>query len=249
MNKTLTTLQTRIAAPLFISAVLFLTSCSGGADRPLKSAPELKNMSDTLSWAYGQNIAAALQQGFFKELDADLVLKSARYALAGGEQPLTDQEVAQAVNYIMAMYSMEGRKETQSLAGDIDIQQENYFKKLLRENPNVKQHSAGFYYEVVRPAKGRKPVYGQRIRFDYRSFLLLSGQPYDQTYGKRDPIIHVVGEPMFPGLIYGLQLMEEGSVYRFYFPYNLAFGASGSGDIPPYTPFIYEVELHEVYDN
>lgn len=232
------------------SLLLLLASCSGGADRPLKSAPELKNMSDTLSWAYGQNIAAALKQGFFNELDADLVLQSARYALAGGEQqPLSDQEVAEAVNYIMSMYAMTSQQQAQATASTVDREQEQYFEKLVKENPKVKKHPSGFYYEVVRPAKGRKPVYAQRISFDYRSFLLLSGEPYDQTYGKRDPIVHVVGEPMFPGLIQAFQLMEEGSIYRFYFPYQLAFGSAGSGDIPGYTPLIYEVELHQVYDN
>ena len=75
---------------------------------------------------------------------------------------------------------------------------------------------------------------------------MLDGKPYDQTYGKRDPINHVIGEPMFKGLIEGMMLMNEGSIYRFYFPYQLAFGQQGSGDIPGYTPFIYEVELHSV---
>ena len=110
-------------------------------------------------------------------------------------------------------------------------------------------HPAGFYYEQLRAGKGRKAVYGDRINFDYRSFLMFSGEAYDQTYGKRDPIIHVVGEPMFTGLIEGFQLMNAGSIYRFYFPYQLAFGERGSRDIPGFTPFIYEVELHEIYEN
>ena len=76
---------------------------------------------------------------------------------------------------------------------------------------------------------------------------MLTGEPYDQTYGKRDPIVHVVGEPMFPGLIEAFQLMNAGSIYRFYFPYQVAFGAQGSGNIPGYTPLIYEVEVHELY--
>jgi FKBP-type peptidyl-prolyl cis-trans isomerase len=77
----------------------------------------------------------------------------------------------------------------------------------------------------------------------------MTGQPYDQTYGKRDPIVHVIGTPMFPGLIEAFQLMNAGSRYRFYFPYQVCFGARGSDGIPPFTPMIYEVELHEIYDN
>lgn len=230
-------------------ALLMLASCGQNPDKPLKSAPELKNMTDTLSWAYGQNIAAALHQGFLDSLDADLVLKSARYALAGGEQALTEEQTAQAVEYIMAMYAISSRQQAETTAQSVDKQQEIYFEKLVKENPKVKKDPSGFYYEVIRPAKGPKPVYAQRVKFDYRSFLLFTGKPYDQTYGKRDPIVHVIGEPMFIGLIKAFLLMEEGSIYRFYFPYQLAFGANGSGDIPGFTPFIYEVELHEIYPN
>lgn len=235
---------------IFLLACAFtLVACSNNGDeKPLTKAPELKTAVDSLSWAYGQNIADALQTGFFKELDADLILKSARYTLSGGkEQPMSPEEIMDALNYIMTMYSVGSRKSATETQQSVDAAQEEYFAKLVKENPKVKRHPKGFYYEVVREGKGPKATYAQRIRFDYRSFLMLTGEPYDQTYGKRDPIIHVIGEPMFPGLIEGFQLMNAGSIYRFYFPYQLAFGPNGSGDIPGFTPFIYEIELHELY--
>ena len=100
----------------------------------------------------------------------------------------------------------------------------------------------------MKAGKGRNAREGDRVSFDYRSFLMFTGEPYDQTYGKREPILHVVGKPMFQGLIEGMQVMNAGSIYRFYFPYQLAFGSQGSGNIAGYTPFIYEVELHEIFD-
>ena len=51
---------------------------------------------------------------------------------------------------------------------------------------------------------------------------------------------------MFQGLLLGMQLMNAGSKYRFYFPHQLVTGATG---IPPYTPVSYEVELHEIYND
>ena len=114
----------------------------------------------------------------------------------------------------------------------------------MANNPNIKKHETGFYYEVLKEGKGRKAKYGDNVSFDYRSFLMLTGEPYDQTYDVREPIAHVIGKPMFQGLIDGMQLMNEGSIYRFYFPYQLAFGEKGADGIPGFTPFIYEVELH-----
>ena len=45
----------------------------------------------------------------------------------------------------------------------------------------------------------------------------------------------------------GVQLMKEGAVYKFYIPYNLAYGERGAGaDIPPYAALIFTVELIKV---
>ena len=229
------------------AASLLLFSCN---HKGCLSVPELKDATDSLSWAYGQNIADVLKKGFFAELDADMVLQSAQYTLAGGEeQPMSPEEIKQALDYILQMYSSGATKSTMEKQKAVDAAQEEYFAKLEKENPNVKRHPKGFYYEVLREGHGPKAKYAQRILFDYKSYLMLTGEPYDQTYGKRDPIVHVVGEPMFPGLIEGFQLMNAGSIYRFYFPYQLAFGTQGSGEIEGYTPFIYDIELHETYEN
>ena len=41
--------------------------------------------------------------------------------------------------------------------------------------------------------------------------------------------------------------MSEGAKYRFYIPYQLAYGAAGAGaSIPPYAALIFDVELIEV---
>lgn len=236
---------------LIVACSLAFVSCgSNGSVNRLTQAPELKTQTDTLSWAYGQNIASLLREGYFNQLDADLIMQSARYALDGHtDQPLTPEETKDAISYIMTMFAMQSNAQATATQKDVDAQQEAYFKRLEKENPNVKRHPQGFYYEVLKQGSGPNVQYAQRILFDYRSFLLLSGEPYDQTYGHRDPILHVVGEPMFPGLIEGLQLMNPGSIYRFYFPYQLAFGPTGAGTIPGFTPLIYEVELHEAYEN
>lgn len=238
-------MKRNLSLALVILAILF-ASCGSGTPK----LPELKNQTDSLSWAYGQNIADALTKGYLGQLDADLILQSAQYTLSGGEQqPMSSEEIVQALNYIMTMYSAQAKQASSQARQDVDAAQEQYFQNLVKDNPNVKRHPKGFYYEILQQGKGPKARYAQRISFDYRSFLMLTGEPYDQTYGRRDPILHVVGEPMFPGLIEGFQLMNAGSIFRFYFPYQLAFGPNGSGDIPGYTPFIYEIELHELYEN
>ena len=227
---------------IIAAAVLLLVSCNN-------STPRLEDRTDTLSWALGRNTALSLMSGQAVEIDNDVFLQAVRHTLDGREQPLSDTAYAEAMEYIINMTRMEQMKQTSENRAAVDAAQKNYFANLVQTNPNVKQHPSGFYYEVVKAGHGPNAKYAQRIRFDYRSYLMLTGQPFDQTYGKRDPIIHVVGKPMFPGLIDAFQLMNAGSVYRFYFPYQLAFGEQQNGDIPGYTPFIYEIELHEIYND
>ena len=41
--------------------------------------------------------------------------------------------------------------------------------------------------------------------------------------------------------------MKEGGKYRFFIPYDLAYGERGAGaDIKPYSTLIFEVELFKV---
>lgn len=221
------------------------------------SAPTVKitSVKDSISWGYGQSLALALKGDFFDtSLNHELVLQAFAYTLKGGNENLIPNELAMdAYQYINGLYSMILRQRTSEIAQSVDEQQQAYFDNLVKTNPNVKSRKVGdmvFYYEVIKPGKGPKAKFAQRIEFDYRSSNMLTGQPIDQTYGNREPIIHVVGSPMFPGLIEAFQLMNAGSIYKFYFPYQLAFGAKGTADvIAPYTPVIYEIELHELYEN
>ena len=223
------------------TATLGLVACNN-------DAPRLESLNDTLTWAMGENVGRSILTGDAVEIDQELFLKAVKHTLDGKEQPISDTAYVQAIQYIMAMSQMKQMDAASKTAGHIDSLQQQYFAELERTNPNVKRHPSGFYYEVLREGKGPKAQYAQRIRFDYRSYLMFSGEAYDQTYGKREPIIHVVGKPMFQGLVDGFQLMNAGSLYRFYFPYQLAFGPNGSGSIPGYTPLIYEIELHETYN-
>ena len=223
------------------TAALGLVACNN-------DAPRLESLNDTLTWAMGENVGRSILTGDAVEIDQELFLKAVKHTLDGKVQPISDTAYVQAIQYIMAMSQMKQMDAASKTAAHIDSLQQQYFAELERTNPNVKRHPSGFYYEVLREGKGPKAQYAQRIRFDYRSYLMFSGEAYDQTYGKREPIIHVVGKPMFQGLVDGFQLMNAGSLYRFYFPYQLAFGPNGSGSIPGYTPLIYEIELHETYN-
>ncbi|MCR4659184.1 MAG: FKBP-type peptidyl-prolyl cis-trans isomerase [Bacteroidales bacterium] len=222
------------------AVLLFFASCGN-------KASQLATQIDTLSWAVGQNLALSLMQDNSLGLDRDVVMQAIGHTLDGKQQPLTDDEFQAAMQYVSQQAALAQMQQAAAMRQKVEKEQQDYFERLQAENPSVKRHSAGFYYEQLQAGSGPKAAFAQRVRFDYRGIKMLTGEVFDQTYGVRGPIVTVLGNPMFQGLQAGMQLMQAGSKYRFYFPYQLAFGAAGSSSVPPYTPLIYEVELHEIY--
>lgn len=208
--------------------------------------PELRDFNDTLSWIMGENLALNLPEETFFDLDKEILAQAVAHTLKGLPQPIDDTTYDGGMQFIMMQNYAYQKGLEKKKKQNVDSIQNEFFRNLVATNNKVKRHPAGFYYEVVREGKGPNAQYAQRIRFDYRSFTL-DGKPFDQTYERRDPIIHVVGEPMFPGLIEGFQLMNAGSLFRFYFPYQMLAGDKTSGSVQAYTPMIYEIELHETY--
>lgn len=226
---------------ILLAALLLFSACG-----QKNNMPKLDDRTDTLSWAVGENIALTLMQLPDNSLDNEIVQQAIRHTLDRKPQPISDSVMQMAMDYFTASQQQNAMRQANIDKKQAEKQQAAYFAQLKKDKPGIKQHPSGFYYEVLKAGNGPTAKYAQVVRFDYRSFLMLTGKPYDQTYGVREPITHVVGKPMFSGLVDGIQLMNAGSIYRFYFPYQLAWGEKGQNDIPGFTPFIYEVELHEI---
>lgn len=225
---------------LAAAMLVILASCGSHAEKKA-----LTSEQDTLSWAMGMSLAQTVQNGFY-DFDEDIVRQAFENTIKGNEQPLDNETYQAALQYIGFLAQQGQKKQAEQASLNSDTQQQQYFEKLETENKNIVKTSEGYYYEVLQPGHGPKAQYGQRVSFDFKGSNMLTGELIEQTYGNREPIIHVVGKPMFDGILLGLQQMNAGSKYRFYFPYQLVQGASG---IPPYTPVIYEIELHEIFND
>lgn len=220
--------------------VLGMASCRQKAENTV-----LDNQTDTLSWAMGMSLAQTAQSGFF-QFDEDIVRQAFESVLRGEKQPLDQQAYSAACDYLTYLAANQSHQMAKQQAKQAQADDEQLFAQLQQQNPAIKKTQSGLCYEVLREGKGPKAKPGLRIEFDYKGSYMSDGALIDQTYGKREPIMHVLGNSIFPGLFEGLQLMNAGSQYRFYIPSTLVTNAQG---IDPNRAVVYEVELRAIYND
>ena len=128
------------------------------------------------------------------------------------------------------------------------IQEGETFLAENGKRPEVKTTSSGLQYEVITEGKGAKPIPTDIVICHYRGSLLDSTE-FDASYNRNQPL-EIGVTRVIKGWQEGLQLMPVGSKYKFYIPYQLAYGLNGS---PPVIPggaaLIFEVELLEIKKN
>lgn len=111
------------------------------------------------------------------------------------------------------------------------------------EFPN--ETGSGLRYIVIKEGTGAKPQPTSNVKVHYTG-TLLDGTVFDSSVSRGKPIDFGLNQ-VIPGWTEGVQLMREGGKYKFYIPYQLAYGERGyPGAIPPKSDLIFEVELIQI---
>ena len=102
---------------------------------------------------------------------------------------------------------------------------------------------SGLQYQILKEGTGSKPGPNDTVLVEYDG-KLANGESFDSSARQGGPAALPVAAGMIPGWGEGLQLMPQGSKYRFWMPPELAFGEQGAGGkIPPNAVAIFDVEL------
>ncbi|MBQ9426170.1 MAG: FKBP-type peptidyl-prolyl cis-trans isomerase [Paludibacteraceae bacterium] len=125
--------------------------------------------------------------------------------------------------------------------GDVKGQGEAFLKENAQKE-GIHVTESGLQYEVLTMGKGPKPSATDRVKVHYHG-TLMDGTVFDSSYERGEPIVFGLNQ-VIKGWTEGVQLMPVGSKFRFFIPYDLAYGERGAGEqIPPYSMLIFEVEL------
>ena len=133
-------------------------------------------------------------------------------------------------------------REQQEVAGKAAREAGENFLAENAKREGVKVTETGLQYEVLTPALGIKPTPTDTVTCHYEG-RLIDGPVFDSSYRRGEPASFPL-QGVIRGWTEGLQLMSIGSKFRFFIPFDLAYGAQGAGgSIPPYAALIFDVEL------
>ena len=200
---------------------------------------------DKLSYALGHNIGHQLiGMGLKESLNVEDYAAAIADVLQGREPKMSHQEV----NEVLEHYFTELEERQQAEAAERGKAAKGEGEAFLKENaqrPGVTVTASGLQYEVVKEGTGRQPKASDTVRCHYEG-TLIDGTVFDSSYRRGMPAEFGLRQ-VIAGWTEGVQLMKEGSIFKFYIPYNLAYGERGAGaDIPPYAALIFTVELINV---
>ncbi len=193
---------------------------------------------DKVSYALGMSIGHQLQQmnANATELSIDDFAQAIKDVFSTKVQ-MTDAEAQAAVQTFF-------QQKTEEQARAAKAEGENFLTENAKK-PGVTTLSSGLQYQVLREGNGRKPTATDQVECHYEG-TLINGQVFDSSYRRGETATFGLNQ-VIKGWTEGLQLMQEGAKYRFFIPYNLAYGEQGTGQaIPPYAALIFDVELIKV---
>lgn len=200
---------------------------------------------DKTSYALGLNIGQQLKE---MGLKGTLVVDDFAAAVNDMVEGKPLQMSATEANQVLSAFFADMEKRQQAAAAEAGKVAKENGEKFLAENAKkvgITVTASGLQYEVLTEGNGRQPKATDTVRCHYHG-TLIDGTVFDSSYQRNEPCDFGLNQ-VIKGWTEGVQLMKEGAKYRFYIPYNLAYGERGAGaSIPPYSALIFDVELLKV---
>ncbi len=205
-----------------------------------QEAKKPESLTERISYAYGLMIARQLSDRGI-EIDLARFSEAFKAVMEKKEPLLSEDEVSAAFAENQKMLDAKNATgpDKENLDKGIAFLAENAKKE------GVKTTASGLQYEVIKEGEGAKPKSTDEVRVHYHG-TLIDGKVFDSSVERGEPTEFPLNR-VIPGWTEGVQLMSKGSKYRFFIPYDLAYGDRGAGaDIKPYSALIFEVELLDI---
>lgn len=196
-----------------------------------QKASELKTKMDSLNYAHGMVAAENAKRVLGSDMNTKLFLEAFNANLKG------DATVLPAAN---------ASQIEQSISSGMWKDRNSKFLEENKKRKEVTTTASGLQYEVMKRGTGTvSPTATDKVEVHYHG-TMFDGTIFDSSVDRgqttKFPLNGVI-----PGWTEGLQYMKEGDKFKFFIPYNLAYGERGRGAIiKGYSALVFEVELFKV---
>ncbi|MBA6231974.1 MULTISPECIES: FKBP-type peptidyl-prolyl cis-trans isomerase [unclassified Colwellia] len=196
-----------------------------------------ETIEQRVSYGVGRQLGDQLRNNPFKEFDVSAVQAGLADAIANSASQVSDEDL----NAAFSVVSKKMQELEQAAAKEKSAEGEAYLIENAKRD-EVTVTESGLQYEVLATGEGEKPTAASMVRVHYHG-TFINGDIFDSSVDRGQPAEFPVGG-VIPGWTEALQIMAEGSKWRLYVPYHLAYGEQGSqGAIPPYSTLVFDVEL------
>ena len=124
------------------------------------------------------------------------------------------------------------------------LRREQFFGAAAKD-PGVAWRSSGLGIKIISPGEGTAPTSTDRIRVHYVG-RLKDGKVFDDSHARGKPSDFTVNR-LITGWAAAMPSLKPGGKAVFFIPPSLGYGGMRSGDIPPVSGLIFEVELIAVH--
>lgn len=199
---------------------------------------------DKLSYALGIGIGSQLAGMGAKGLNIDDFAQAVKDVISGTPLKVNN---AEAQSLVQAFFQEQEEKQRAAAAeaGKVAKAAGESFLAENAKKEGVVILPSGLQYQVLKEGNGKKPSATDQVKCHYEG-TLIDGTIFDSSYQRNEPATFGLNQ-VIAGWTEGVQLMSEGAKYRFFIPYNLAYGERGAGaQIPPFAALVFDVELLKV---
>ncbi|MDH4266674.1 MAG: FKBP-type peptidyl-prolyl cis-trans isomerase [Deltaproteobacteria bacterium] len=219
-----------------LSVGLLFTLCLGA------EKTELKDLKDKESYSLGYQFGQALKyQGL--DVNLEVYTSGVRDALAGTKPQLSQEEIQKTVLEIQKRVAAAHQKELKEMA-EKNLASGKAFMEENKKKEGVKTLPSGLQYRVLEEGSGKIPKAKDNVTVNYRG-TFINGTEFDSSFKRKKPLTFQV-DRVIPGWREALQLMKEGSKWQIFIPPELGYGERGTGNVPPNSILVFEVELISV---
>jgi len=200
-----------------------------------RATPHLDNRHSVFGKVIkGQDVVNSIEKGdVINSIEIIRIGKKAKAFIANNE---TFKDLR-----LKAVAKMKARREAELKKAEEKIQKDK--EVISKRWPKAIRTDSGLKYIVKKQGKGNSPKKNDIVSAHY-VLTLLDGTEIDNSVKRGTPIKFPVGVgKVIKGWDEALMTMKKGEKRTLIIPYNLAYGASGKGPIPPFTTLIFEVEL------